>query len=312
MIATVNIPPQTLRFFSENEYDLIEQEIVSVRSNYEYMYLLGDFNAQTATMVDYTTAGSFLSEMFHFDQDIIEYMDQKCVLEKLGIHISRISGDFKKNNHGFNIIDLYKNNNLSILNGRYDEDKNVGAMTFCGLSVIDYVITSNKGIHFLQNFKVTDLDSLYSDGHALLSVDIRALIPLKHTDTVHQTHDGPITGIRSTEFDCFKNGINPTKTDEIKCLLENAENNCTGETINRFVKNICELFRESADIVKSNRKSMPSVSRKPNDKLWFGAQCKTVRRNYFLSKRINGRLWTECSHQSLLQMSKGYKRVMYE
>ena len=95
MIATVNIPPQTLRFFSENEYDLIEQEIVSVRSNYEYMYLLGDFNAQTATMVDYTTAGSFLSEMFHFDQDIIEYMDQKCVLEKLGIQISRISGDFK-------------------------------------------------------------------------------------------------------------------------------------------------------------------------------------------------------------------------
>ena len=81
--------------------------------------------------------------------------------------------------------------------------------------MIDYVITSIKGIHFLQNFKVTDLDSLYSDGHALLSVDIRALIPLKHTDTVHQTHDGPITGIRSTGFDCFKNGINPTKTDEI-------------------------------------------------------------------------------------------------
>ena len=84
MIATVYtcIPPQTSRFFSEDEYDLFEQEIVSVRNNYEYTYLLGDFNAQTATMVDYTTADSFLSEMSHFDQDIIEYIDQKCVLEK--------------------------------------------------------------------------------------------------------------------------------------------------------------------------------------------------------------------------------------
>ena len=96
----------------------------------------------------------------------------------------------------------------------------------------------------------------------------------------------------------------------IKCLLENAENNCTGETINRIVKNICDLFRESADIVKSNRKSMPSVSRKPNDKPCFGAQCKTARSNYLISKRINRRLRTECSRQSLLQISKEYKRVM--
>ena len=153
--------------------------------------------------------------------------------------------------------------------------------------------------------KVTDLDSLYSDGHVLLSIDIRTHIPLKHTDTVHQTHDGSITRIKSTEFDCFKNSINPTKIDEIKCLLENAESNCTGETINRIVKNIYDLSRESADIVKSNRKSMPSVSRKPNDKPWFGAQCKKARRNYFLSKRINRRLRTEC-----LQISKEYKRVM--
>ena len=134
------------------------------------MYLLGDFNAQTATMVDYTTADSFLSEMFHFDQDINEYMDQKYVLEKL-IQISRISKDSKKNNHGFKIIDFCKKKHLSFLNGRY-EDKNVEAITFRGLSVIDYAITSIKGIQFLQNFKVTDLDSLYSDGHALLSVDI--------------------------------------------------------------------------------------------------------------------------------------------
>ena len=178
MIATVYIPPQQSRFFSDYEYDIFEQEIVTVRSNYEYTYLLGDFNAQTSNMDDYTTADSFLSEFFHFDQDTIEYMDQKCVLEKFGIQITRVSTDIKKNNHGFKLIDLCNTQYLSILNGRYGEDKNVGAMTFRGISVIDYVISSSKAIQFLNNFKVSDLDSLYSDGHALPSLDIRTQPPL--------------------------------------------------------------------------------------------------------------------------------------
>ena len=309
IIATVYIPPQQSRFFSEDEYDIFEQEIVSVRSNYEYIYLLGDFNAQTSTMDDYTTADSFLSEFFNFDQDTIEYMDQKCVLEKFGIQIKRVSKDSKKNNHGFKLIDLCKTHNFSILNGRYGDDKNIGAMTFRGLSVIDYVLTSTKATQFLHKFKISDLDSLYSEGHALLSLDIRTHIPLNHNATRQQPHDGPISRINVTEFECFKNSINQQEIDELKRTLENADSNCTCETINGAIKNICDLFRESADIVKANRKPSHST-RKPTDKPWFGAQCKTARRNYFLAKRINRRLRTENSQQSLIQMSKTYKRVM--
>ena len=99
-------------------------------------------------------------------------MDNKCVLVKHNFQINRCSNDAKKNNHGFKMIYHCKNNNLSILNGPFDEDKNMGAMTFRGLSVIDYAMASSKGIIFAQNFKITDVDSLFSDGHALLSLDI--------------------------------------------------------------------------------------------------------------------------------------------
>ena len=34
----VYIPPQQSRFYSEDEYDIFEQEIVSVRSKFEYIY----------------------------------------------------------------------------------------------------------------------------------------------------------------------------------------------------------------------------------------------------------------------------------
>ena len=59
MIATIYIPPQQSRFFNDDEFDLFEQEIASVRSNFDYNYLLGDFNAQTAMMPDYTVLDPF-------------------------------------------------------------------------------------------------------------------------------------------------------------------------------------------------------------------------------------------------------------
>ena len=56
MTATVYIPPQTSNFFSEDEYDLFEQEIVSVGGHYEYIYiyiyLLGDFSGIMSSVWD--------------------------------------------------------------------------------------------------------------------------------------------------------------------------------------------------------------------------------------------------------------------
>ncbi|MCG8034442.1 MAG: reverse transcriptase family protein [Candidatus Thiodiazotropha taylori] len=309
MIATVYIPPQQSRFFNEDEFDLFEQEIASVRSNYDYMYLLGDYNAQTANMVDYTVLDPFLSEFFNFDQATMEHMDQKGVFEKYGLQISRASKDAKKNNHGFKIIELCKNNNLAILNGRFGEDKNVGKMTFRGLSVIDYVITSSKGIKFAQNFKITELDSLFSDGHALLTLDLRTVHTIPNQPT-YQQHEGPIKRINPTEYECFKNGVDTSKLLDINMLLSNADRACTPETVNLIVRQICDLFRDGADRVKESRKPKTNFVKRPTDKPWFGAQCKSARRKYFLAKRANRQLRTESSRNSLLRMSKAYKRTL--
>ena len=282
MIATIYIPPQQSRFFNDDEFDLFEQEIASVRSNFDYIYLLGDFNAQTATMPDYTVLDPFLSEFFNFDAGTIEHMDQKCVLEKYNLQINRSSKDPKKNNHGFKIIDLCKNNNLKNNNGRFGEDKNVGAMTFRGLSVIDYAMASSQGIKFAQNFKITDVDSLFSDGHALLSLDIRTNATAPNPPNYHQ-HMDPIRNINPHEYECFKNGIDKSKLEGIKELLENAERNCTPEMVNSVVKNICDLFRGGAETVRTSRKPTHFYAKKSTDKPWFGRQCETARTKYFLA-----------------------------
>lgn len=137
LIGNVYIPPQDSRFFNDDEFEFFEQEIASACSRDDYVCILGDFNAQTGELADFTSADNFLAEYFHFDEGTVEFFDQKCVLEKYQVQINRISMDKKKNNSGFRLIDISKNNNLFILNGQYGQDKNIGAMTFRSTSVID-------------------------------------------------------------------------------------------------------------------------------------------------------------------------------
>lgn len=75
MIASVYIPPQQSKFFSNDEFEVFEKEITSVCSQYDYIFIMGDFNAQTGDLEDFTSADTFLSEFFHFDQQTVDYYD---------------------------------------------------------------------------------------------------------------------------------------------------------------------------------------------------------------------------------------------
>ena len=67
------------------------------------------------------------------------------------------------------LIDICKNNNLFILNGRCGKDKGVGAFTFKQCSVID----SCQALKFINSLEIQELDSLYTDGHALLQTVLK-------------------------------------------------------------------------------------------------------------------------------------------
>ena len=74
-----------------------------------------------------------------------------------------------------------KNNSIFILNGRYGNNKGVGNYTFGDQSLIDYAITSPKGL--FSNFEIQDLDRIYSDGHSLLKVTLQLTTNSAKTET---------------------------------------------------------------------------------------------------------------------------------
>ena len=60
-----------------------------------------------------------------------------------------------------------QNNNTFIVNGRFGKDEGVGAATFHNKSVMYYTFSSDESLKILNDFKTVELNSLFSDGHAL-------------------------------------------------------------------------------------------------------------------------------------------------
>ena len=64
-------------------------------------------------------------------------------LLNIGIPLERTNQDnCKPNSHGYKRIELCKNNNLYIVNGRVCDDKRIGKITCKGTSVVDCAIAS--------------------------------------------------------------------------------------------------------------------------------------------------------------------------
>lgn len=210
LIMAVYVPPQQSRFFSNDEFELFENDVTRLCSQYDCIITMGDFNAQTGDLEDYTSADSFFTDFFDFDQETIEFYNQKCALENLGINLQRKNLDKKKNNLGYRLIDICKNHNLTILNGRFGQDKIRGEMTFRNTSVIDYAIVSTKCISMLRDFQIIDLDRIYSDGHSLLKVTLNVNIP-KKVDSGSKAKQNSQSFLNPSQYQNFTNNFDPQK-----------------------------------------------------------------------------------------------------
>lgn len=308
LIGAVYIPPQQSRFFNDDEYDLFEQEMTSACGNDDYVCILGDFNAQTGELTDFTSADSFFSEHFHFDQQTIDFFDQNCVLEANNIKLNRTSKDKKKNNLGFRLIDICKNDNLFILNGRYGQDRDTGAMTFRDTSVIDYILVSTKTFDILLNFQITDLDRLFSDGHSLLTLTIRTQY-CKIQDTKECNTSNPLTFIKPTEYQCFFENFSQRSAEQILHTIQSCNSDSTKDSINSIASQIGDAFQVSAKKVHDLRSNY-TAAKKTKNRPWFGYQCQNARKKYYLAKRRHNLYRSAENKNALIKESRSYKKTM--
>ena len=82
IIGACYIPPQSSRYYNDDDFSQLEQEIMSFCSEYEYVFLTGDFNAQTANLRDFTCSDTLLDKYLNLDNETLEYFDQEAFFAK--------------------------------------------------------------------------------------------------------------------------------------------------------------------------------------------------------------------------------------
>jgi hypothetical protein len=103
---------------------------------------MGDYNSRTSTLIDYVELDGNINGTDHINL-LPETYTNDIKLK------SRNNSDKEINEQGKNLIDLYIETKLSILNGRIDGDS-LGYRTYYsprGSSTVDYIICSDDILH---------------------------------------------------------------------------------------------------------------------------------------------------------------------
>ena len=310
VLGSIYVPPSQSRVLNEDEFENFQRDIMTVCSKYHYVFISGDMNAQTANMTEFTSPDDFLGRHFGFDDNLIQFYDQKAVLEKMGIQVQRKSMDKKKNNNGYKLIEICKNNNMIILNGRYGKDKNIGRMTFRDISVLDYSIVSLHGLHLLSDFEITELDNLFSDGHALLSFKLNIEQNISKLHATKQPTSVRVSKWNEKDGHKFIENIN---VEKIRAIEHQLNQQITGDEIDQnFMDNISSqlsnIFLDSASA--SFETATPNKRSDKSNKPWFGSACKVARRKYNNAKKKFNIHRSNLNRRNLLNASKNYKGIM--
>ena len=173
LFGVVYIPPSDSRFNKTDETDFFEINIINACIHYKYVYVMGDFNSRTHTSPDFIDAQAFFMDYFDLDNSMNEFFNVSAVLTLYNLAINRRSKDSIINTEGQKLLELCKSNYLTILNGRFGQDRHIGNFTYRNISVIDYTIASKEAHKYLEDFCITELECLYSDGYSMLSTTIK-------------------------------------------------------------------------------------------------------------------------------------------
>ena len=146
----VYLPPSSSRYAKPDAFEILEAEIVEMSSREnDQIIVFGDFNAKTKEEIDYITFSKYEETENQTYQNITAHRTN--------------SDTHEIDSYGRQLINLCKNLNIQILNGRVGEDKNIGNYTTKNKTTIDYFIASPQLFSEIQSFSIQDFNSCISD-----------------------------------------------------------------------------------------------------------------------------------------------------
>ena len=281
LIGIVYLPPEGSDYSSEDSFNEIEAELISFLNQYETLFVMGDLNARTGTSDEYVTynINKNVSDILGLDNELLVYLNEANGING-NVAKTRRSKDKHRNNFGSQLLEMCKNNNLYICNGRIDYDRD-GDYTCKGSSVVDYLISTINGLNLVQQFRINEFSPFLSDIHCALTFELPMQTALSANVTVNKkTHKW-----NESKKNNFIQNINITDVDKIKHTLEHINIDTVDKVqINTVMNAISNTLLQSADKTFGRTSNVPNNGKR-NNRPWFGYRCNTARRHYHYAKK---------------------------
>ena len=306
MIGNTYVPPEGTRYQSLTPFQDLQEEVVKFDNC--YICIAGDLNSHTGTVRDYIEINDFMPEQLDFDSEVHNHLSSIRWLQDHNISLGRSNVDHRiLNNHGTQLIEFCKTNNLLICNGRLNCDK-IGKATTSEGSLLDYLLASPAILNKIEMFSVYEFDAIFSDKHCRVSWSIKCYnqshINIKdersNLITIKKGHRNMWTSESAT---VFSNQIN---IDEVNNIKEDLDNSNT--EINSILNDIQKLFKCTADKVLGHEYEYEIDINKKRKPVKFNRETLNIRNRYYHARRqYNG---TDEAKSELANTSKSYKKAV--
>ena len=306
VFGAVYIPPVNSDYSVVQIYELFYSEVDHFSRANRNVILLGDFNARTSCIVDYTETDADIYEFLDINSEDVFQSDIVEQILKYNFALTRKSQDNKVNRYGRNLIECCKSNELIILNGRAFSDKGIGKTTCKNSSVVDYVISSVPMLKYLSYFEIKEFCLLYSDSHCPSEFRLKISNSLQNNSRVHSNVKvKPWTTSLSSNFE---SNIDVSEVNTINDMLLNNERGGK-EMINEIMTKIEHVFSNSAE--KTFGTYERTFENKTNtNKKWFDNDCRSARKQYHRAKKSYSLLKNDVNYTNLKRANKQYKTAI--
>ena len=231
--------------------------------------MAGDLNARMSNILDFVESDSFLDDLYYTNDGLTGISDKNTLLESMSFSQQRFCKDTRSNFRGLTFIDLCKEHDLFVLNGRCGSDKEVGNFTFRDISVTDYVIASINCLDSLHTFDIFETDPQYSDGHNALqwSMKLKRNITMYTEQNEQRITDNRRPPWNNSQIPSFVSNIDESIISSIELQLNTYPH--TGSTIDNITYSLQNFFQKAAQSAFSATSRQTTNYPKSTNKPWF-------------------------------------------
>ena len=332
VLSLVYVSPENSPYSSRQTFIDIENDICNKIIAEPNILILGDFNAYTSNKCDLN-----IIDDNDNDSNFPDPESNTSLLNEIKLPIQRKSNCKQKiNNYGNCLLDLVKNLNMIICNGRFGQLSE--CVTTPSQSVIDYCIGSPLVLKHILNFKVLDFSEIISDVHSGLEILIsttslmcyRKTIPLIEptlatTAGVIELEGSDYWQLEENEArkwehdkaDEFVKNIRIPDIERIHDLLfeQPGTEPHAEESIEKACTCIRTLFNDTGILTFGRKNKMKNIKCKPQrqkknkpEKPYFDEKCKHSRYLFIKARKKFKALQSDCNLTNMKYFGKLYKK----